>query len=234
MSSVLLLLLWYSSLNESEEAYRSKLLIFWLPTCLGNSQSIALHFTDPAPQKQIGAPAPLLLAPAAIRKQLFYQTALGNCYGLKLPKCWLRVKRQILLCHFLYKFRHTFVPVSSIQACTALLGQSAVAAHLWLSSNAHWKLTFIFRVFINIVFITFRSRAVDIVKCPWCSFFIYDTFILTILHYITLHYCCSRRVQHYVLVWPPDVCAFFIFRYANLSSQARMSCSVCLSVCQRD
>jgi len=30
-------------------------------------------------------------------------------------------------------------------------------------------------------------RAVDIVKCPWSSFFIYDTLILTILHYITLH-----------------------------------------------
>ena len=30
-----------------------------------------------------------------IRKQ-FYQTALENCHGLKLPKCWLQFKKQIL------------------------------------------------------------------------------------------------------------------------------------------
>jgi len=34
--------------------------------------------------------------------------------------------------------------------------------------------------------ITFSPCAVDIVKCLWSSFFIYDTLILTILHYITL------------------------------------------------
>jgi len=44
-----------------------------------------------------------------IRKQ-FYQTVLGNCYGLKLPKCWLQFKTKIL-CHY-YNFRHTFVPWS--------------------------------------------------------------------------------------------------------------------------
>ena len=42
--------------------------------------------------------------------------------------------------------------------------------------------------FISIVFITFSPRAVDVVKCHWSIFFIYDTLILTILHYITLHY----------------------------------------------
>ena len=42
----------------------------------------------------------------------------------------------------------------------------SVAAHIWLSSNVLSKLTFIFSVFINIVFITFSPRADDIVKCP--------------------------------------------------------------------
>jgi len=59
----------------------------------------------------------------------------------------------------------------------------SVAAHLWLSSNVHWKLTFIFSVFINNVIITFSPRAVDIVKCPWSSFFfIYGTLILPIFY----------------------------------------------------
>jgi len=47
----------------------------------------------------------------------------------------------------------------------------SVAADLWLSSNVHWKLTFIFSVFINIVLITFSPGAVDIARCPWSSFF---------------------------------------------------------------
>jgi len=35
-----------------------------------------------------------------MRKQ-FCQTALGNCYGLKLPKCWLQFKKKIIsLCQF--------------------------------------------------------------------------------------------------------------------------------------
>jgi len=41
--------------------------------------------------------------------------------------------------------------------------------------------------YAQLFLITFSPRAVDIVKCPWSSFFIYDTLILTILHYITLH-----------------------------------------------
>jgi len=43
-----------------------------------------------------------------MRKQ-FYQTALGNCYGLKLPKgadCGLRKKNSVIY----YNFRYTFVP----------------------------------------------------------------------------------------------------------------------------
>jgi len=38
----------------------------------------------------------------------------------------------------------------------------------WLSSNVRRKLTFLFSVFINIVFnfMTFSPRTVDIVKCP--------------------------------------------------------------------
>jgi len=43
----------------------------------------------------------------------------------------------------------------------------------------------LYSVFLLTLFlITFSPRAVDIVKCPWSSFFIYDTLILTILHYI--------------------------------------------------
>ena len=36
---------------------------------------------------------------------LFFQIVLGNCYDLKLPKCWLQ-----LYCVIYYNFRHTFVP----------------------------------------------------------------------------------------------------------------------------
>ena len=38
----------------------------------------------------------------------FYQTALGNCRGLKVPKCWLQFKK--MYCVIYYNFRHTFVP----------------------------------------------------------------------------------------------------------------------------
>jgi len=34
------------------------------------------------------------------------QRALGNCYGLKLPKCRLRFKKTILLCHLLQFSAH--------------------------------------------------------------------------------------------------------------------------------
>jgi len=37
------------------------------------------------------------------RKQ-FHQTALGNCYGLKLPKCWLQFEKKIVSCHLLRIF----------------------------------------------------------------------------------------------------------------------------------
>jgi len=47
-----------------------------------------------------------------IREQ-FYQTALGNCYGLKLAKCWLQ-----------FNFRHTFVPYR----CAS-----------WTSRRGDWK-----------------------------------------------------------------------------------------------
>jgi len=41
-----------------------------------------------------------------IRKQ-FYQTALGNCYGLKLPKCWLQFKK-LNYCVIYYNIREHF------------------------------------------------------------------------------------------------------------------------------
>jgi len=48
-------------------------------------------------------------------------------------------------------------------------------------------------VFINVVFITFSPRVVDCVTCLWSNFlFIYDTLILSILHYITLQQANSQ------------------------------------------
>ena len=44
-----------------------------------------------------------------IRKQ-FYQTTLGNCYGLKLPKNADCSLRKQIDCVVYYNFRHTFVP----------------------------------------------------------------------------------------------------------------------------
>jgi len=37
-------------------------------------------------------------------------TALGNCYGLKLPKCWLEYKKNKIIVLYIVNFRHTFVP----------------------------------------------------------------------------------------------------------------------------
>jgi len=44
-----------------------------------------------------------------IHRKQFFQTALGNCYGLKLPKCWLQFNK-IIECVICYKFRQSFVP----------------------------------------------------------------------------------------------------------------------------
>jgi len=44
----------------------------------------------------------------------FYQTALGNCYGLKLAKCGLQLKK-LLYCVIYYNFWHTFLPYSAGQ-----------------------------------------------------------------------------------------------------------------------
>ena len=43
-----------------------------------------------------------------MRKQ-FCQTALGNCYGLKLPKCWLQFKKKIIMVNFSAHFRSLWV-----------------------------------------------------------------------------------------------------------------------------
>ena len=42
----------------------------------------------------------------------FHQTALRNCYGLKLPKCQLQYKKKFY-CVIYYNFRQTFVPHES-------------------------------------------------------------------------------------------------------------------------
>ena len=52
-----------------------------------------------------------------MRKQ-FYQTALGNCYGLKLPKCrmqFIKYCKNIVY----YNFRHTFVPFTDTPLMSA-------------------------------------------------------------------------------------------------------------------
>ena len=43
------------------------------------------------------------------RLKQFCQTALGNCYGLKLPKCWLQLRKKFY-CVIYYNFRPTIVP----------------------------------------------------------------------------------------------------------------------------
>jgi len=49
----------------------------------------------------------------------FYQSALGNCYGLKLGKWWLQFKKIIYrVCVTDYNFRHTFVPCGEVLTAT--------------------------------------------------------------------------------------------------------------------
>ena len=43
----------------------------------------------------------------------FINTALGNCHGSKLPKCWLQFTKQIYCVNY-DNFRHTFVPYSTV------------------------------------------------------------------------------------------------------------------------
>jgi len=51
------------------------------------------------------------------------------------------------------RWRHaTWQPLHRVPGTVYRTRSVAVAAHLWLSSNVHSKLTFIFSVFINIVF----------------------------------------------------------------------------------
>jgi len=45
----------------------------------------------------------------------FCRTALGNCYGLKLPKCWLQFKKNKFI---YYNFRHTCVPYTATRAAS--------------------------------------------------------------------------------------------------------------------
>jgi len=54
--------------------------------------------------------------------------------------------------------RRTAPSASQHRAPRTVCRTRSVAAHLWLSSNVHWKLTFILSAFIDIVVITFRPR----------------------------------------------------------------------------
>jgi len=49
-------------------------------------------------------------------------------------------------------------------------------------------------IFINIVFITFSRRVVDIVQCPWSNFCLFTTLYYW-LFYITLHY--NERIHSF-------------------------------------
>jgi len=53
------------------------------------------------------------------RKQ-FYQTAVGNCYGLKLQKCWLQFKKNKFLVSYC-NFTHTLVPCSERKSVFSFL-----------------------------------------------------------------------------------------------------------------
>ena len=53
----------------------------------------------------------------------FYQTVPGNCYGLKLPKCWLQFLKVNLLCHLLqfsahFRSQHTFYQAAASPPAT--------------------------------------------------------------------------------------------------------------------
>ena len=56
-----------------------------------------------------------------MRKQI-HQTALENCYGLKLAKCWLQFKKINLLCHLLWFSAH----------CRSLLYRHGSTDRTWL------------------------------------------------------------------------------------------------------
>jgi len=83
---------------------------------------------------------------------------------------------------------------------TARLEQSAgcdPSQHISGCLQTFTQNSLLYSVFLLTLFlITFNPRAVDIVKCPWSSFFIYDTLILTIVHYITLHTSCRTDTVH--------------------------------------
>jgi len=95
----------------------------------------------------------------------------------------------------------------------------SVVAHLRLSSNVHWKLTFISSVFINNVIITFSPRAVDIVKCPWSSFFYLRHF--NIAYFLQYHFHGNpgqkqcRLPARAGVAGPSSVIRHLIFRTKN-------------------
>jgi len=57
-----------------------------------------------------------------IRKQ-FYQTALGNCYGLKLAKCWLQLKNKFIVLFIIISGTLSFPAVSRKRpfSCSCIL-----------------------------------------------------------------------------------------------------------------
>jgi len=80
-------------------------------------------------------------------RKLFCQTALGDCYGLKLPKCWLQFKNVNLLCrlswfsaHFRSLVRHgASIVKTCCQLCsTKVDAQCNKLTGSWPTSPAGW------------------------------------------------------------------------------------------------
>ena len=90
-----------------------------------------------------------------MRKQ-FSQTALGNCYGLKLPKCWLQFKKYIYCVIFLYFSAHFSSLWPCVCACLSVCpSQVGVQSKRMDASSWFWPGGF-FRPILRCVVRKFR------------------------------------------------------------------------------
>jgi len=93
-----------------------------------------------------------------IRRQ-FYETALGNCYGLKLPKYWLQFKKIHLLCHLLQLSAH----------CRSLLRLRLRRPNLTVTA---WCISGLEKVgYVGFSVFRFFSKNLKTWKSQKCSFF---------------------------------------------------------------
>jgi len=93
-----------------------------------------------------------------IRKQ-FCQTALGNCYGLKLPKCWLQFKNKKLSCHLLQFSAHfcSLALSGRYRASTFVTVQCVARFHLRQLTS----LTNTTNCFFNSQYVTFNGHSIN-------------------------------------------------------------------------